>query len=685
MIHFRLVIAISTLFTSQVILAQDSTSKSLQEVIVTGQFKPQSLKNSVYQVNVINEERIKLSGATNIQQVLNNQLGFRFSNDPTLGTTDVSLNRISGRNVKILLDGVPLADRFDERVSLSQIDINTIERIEIVNGPMSVSFGTDAMGGVLNIITKKPIANSLSISARVQEETAGKEYHVLNYRGNHTQSVNISSKINNFYFSAGGTHNDFNGFNGLSGDQYGRDKSWLPKEQFLGNTKFGYKNSKLDIYYRVDAMAEKIIDRNKINYETARALDQHFITDRILQQIQSNYSFNNKLSLNTLLAYTNLKRSTKTYYHDFVKNTDSIGTGDGQQDVSKLSSFSFKNSLQYTISPKLSLQPGIDINHEKVSGDRVLGTPIINDYAFFLSAEYKPSNKINIRPSFRLISNSKFKAPPIVPSINTKFVLNKNIDLRLSYGFGFRAPVLRELFFRFVDVNHNIVGNPNLTAETSNSLNGSLSWTAPNLKGIKFTSTLNGFYNAIKGQIELIQSAGVVPTQYSYFNISKSKTKGFSLHNKIKVKQLDASIGFTYFGLQREFIGNDSKIIVSNFFWTPEINSNITYKLKKLNTSFGLFYKFIGVAPSLNIDPTGREQGLFSTKTDAYHLADFTITTNANKNVTVNAGIKNLFDVTSVNSNTVISSNLSHNNSNGLLVNYGRSYFLGLVFQFNKK
>jgi outer membrane receptor for ferrienterochelin and colicins len=681
MIHFRRIITITTLFLSQHILAQDSTSKSLEEVVVTGQLKPQSLKNSVYQVKVINQERIKLSGATNIQQVLNNQLGFRFSTDNITGT-DVKLNAVSGRNIKILLDGVPLLDRFDERVSLSQIDINTIERIEIVNGPMSVSFGTDAMGGVLNIITKNPSANSLSISARLQEETAGKEYHVLNYRGNHTQNLNISARKNNFYFSAGGTHNDFNGF---GGDQYGRDNSWLPKEQFLGNTKFGYKNSKLDIYYRIDAMAEKIIDRNEINYGTAKALDQNFITDRILQQIQSNYSFNNKLSLNTLLAYTNLKRSTKTYYHDFVKNTDSIGTGDGQQDVSKLNSFSFKNTLQYTLSPKISLQPGIDINHEKVSGDRVLGTPIINDYAFFLSAEYKPTNKINIRPGFRLINNSKFKAPPIVPSINTKFVLSKNIDLRLSYGVGFRAPVLRELFFRFVDVNHNIVGNPNLKAETSNSLNGSLSWTATNHKAINFTSTLNGFYNAFKDQIELIQSIGVVPTQYSYFNIAKSKTKGFSLDNKINVKQLDASIGFAYFALQREFIGGDSKIITSDYFWTPEINSNITYKIKKLNTSLGLFYKFIGVAPSLNIDPTGREQGLFSTKTDAYHLADFTVTTNANKNFTVNAGIKNLFDVTSVNSNTVISSNLSHNNSNALLVNYGRSYFLGLVFQFNKK
>src|SRR5262245_32065041 len=108
---------------------EDSTNaKQLGDVVVTGQYKPQSVKNSVYQVRVINNERIRLSGATNVQQVLNNQLGFRFSNDNTLGTTDVELMGMSGRNVKILLDGVPMIDRGDTRESLNQIDVNTIDR-----------------------------------------------------------------------------------------------------------------------------------------------------------------------------------------------------------------------------------------------------------------------------------------------------------------------------------------------------------------------------------------------------------------------------------------------------------------------------------------------------------------------------------------------------------------------------
>ncbi len=678
MIHFRIIIVAAAITISQNILAQDSTSKSLEDVVITGQYKPQSLKNSVYQLKVVTAERIKLSGATNVQQVLNNQLGFRFSTDNITGTK-VKLNGIDGRNVKILLDGVPLLDRFDERVSLSQIDVNTIERIEIVDGPMSVSFGTDAMGGVINIITKRLSQNNLSITARLQEETVGNEYHAFNYRGAHIQGLNVSLKKNNWYLSTGGTHNDFSGFGGRD---FGRDKEWLPKNQLLGNAKIGYKNNKLDIYYRIDAMRELITDRNEINYGTATAKDQKFTTNRFLHQIQSNYKFNEKLIHSAFLAYTDLKRSTETNLHNFVTNTETKTTDDGEQDISTLKSYSFKNTLQYTISSKLSFQPGIDINHEKMSGARVEGSPIIDDYAFFVSAEYKPTDKINIRPGFRIVKNTKFDAPPIIPSINTKFVITKDLDLRLSYGQGFRAPVLRELFFKFVDVNHNIVGNPNLKAETSNSINGSLSWTAPNLKKIKFNTTLSGFYNAFKNQIELRLNPVSIPPQYTYFNITKSKTKGFSIDNKINVKKLSASIGFTYIGYQSEYNTENTK---PNFFWTPELNSNITYSLKTINTSFGLFYKFVGAEPDLGYDPTGREVGLFPTKTNAYHLADFTITTTANKNLTINAGIKNLFDVTTVNSTTVISSNLSHNKADGLLVNYGRSYFLGLVFQLNKK
>ena len=82
-------------------------------------------------------------------------MGIRFATDYTLGETDIAIMGMSGQNVKVLLDGIPLVDRGGTKQSLSQVDINTIERIELVEGPMSVIYGTDALAGVINIITKK--------------------------------------------------------------------------------------------------------------------------------------------------------------------------------------------------------------------------------------------------------------------------------------------------------------------------------------------------------------------------------------------------------------------------------------------------------------------------------------------------------------------------------------------------
>jgi outer membrane receptor for ferrienterochelin and colicins len=669
------------LFTTNAALAQDSTNtKSLNEVVVTGQYRPQSLKNAVYQIKTINNQRIKLSGATNVQQVLNTQLGFRFSNDNILGT-DVQVNGMSGRNVKILLDGVPMLDRFDQRTSLSQIDINTIERIEIIEGPMAVSFGTDAMAGVINIITKKNNKNSLAITARVQEETAGKEYYALSYKGMHIQNVGISFNKNSWNIATGFTHNSFEGF---GGDSYGRNKSWLPKEQFLGNAKIGYTKGKLDIYYRLDAMTELLKDRNTINFENAKAKDQSFTTNRFMQQLQSNLRFSEKLQLNSILAYTDFKRSTVTKEVNFVDNSYTLGKEDGEQDISTLNSFSIKNTVQYKAANNISVQAGIDINHEKASGQRIIDNPTINDYAFFISSEYKPTASINIRPGFRIIKNSAYQAPPIIPSINTKFVINKNVDVRLSYGIGFRAPALRELYFEFKDINHNIVGNKDLKAETSNSLNGSLSLSLLNKKAIKLNTTIGTFYNVFNDQISLVVSK-TVKDQFTYYNFDKVKTTGINIENKISAKNIEANIGMAYIARANYYEADTYKNDDRNFLWTTEVNANVTYQIPAVKTTLGLFYKFVGAKPDFSEEPRETPAGYYLTNTNAYNLADFTITTIANRLFTVNAGVKNIFDVSSVQSNTIGNTNLAHNGDGPLSISYGRSYFIGLLFNWNKK
>jgi outer membrane receptor for ferrienterochelin and colicins len=675
------------LLVSVVTGQEDSAvAKQLNEVVITGQYKPQSVKSSVYQVRVISNERIRLSGATSVQQVLNNQLGFRFSNDNTLGTTDVQLLGMSGRNVKILLDGVPLVDRGDTRESLGQVDINTIERIEIVEGPMSVSYGSDALAGVVNIITKRPGNNSFSITAKAQEETASDEYYPFSYQGIHTQSLGLSWQKNNWSVMLGGNHNDFDGY---GGDVYGRAKNWRPKEQWLGNARIGYRNNVIDLYYRLDGMHEEIVSRGPINPNAFTAMDQYYNTKRFTHQLQNTWRMSGKLQLSSIASYTDYSRQTETFMKDFVAGSSTPGTQAGQHDASTFKSFLFRNTLNYVINQKVSLQPGIDITHEKAGGERINGSPVINDYALFVSSEIKPTAKINIRPGLRFIKNSVYDAPPVVPSINTKFVLSKALDLRLAYAYGFRSPALRELYFNFLDANHTIIGNPDLKAEHSNSFNGSLTgnWNPQRKNKILLTSTLGGFYNVFNDLISFASSPTSTDTTVTV-NIAKFKTTGVTLENILQWKDLSATLGFSYIGRYNDLSDDDAFKAedLPSFVWSPEINSNIMYTVKKIQTSFGFFYKFTGSRPGylLAFNSTTNQDELRQTKVGSFHWADVTVTKPLFTCFTLTAGVKNLFDVTDL-TNTNVNPGGAHSSGSSVPMNYGRSYFLGLAFQWNKK
>lgn len=679
------VLLITTMVNAQNKLNSDTSwfSKDLSELIITAQYKPQTIKKSVYQVRVINNERIRLSGATNVQQVLNNQVGFRFSNDNTLGTTDVQLMGMSGRNVKILLDGVPMIDRGDTRESLNQVDINSIDRIEVVEGPMSVIFGSDALAGVINIITKKQVKNDLSVSAKLQEETAGNEYHPFNYKGVHSQNLNVAYRKNSWALNLGGTHNDFDGF---GGDEYGRDKSWKPKEQWLGNVRISYGKGRFNMYYRTDLLNEDIKSRGAINYNNYKAIDRQYISDRLSHQVQGSYNFDKNLQLAGIISYSDYKRKTKTTLYDFEKGTNALTTGQGEQDLSKFNSFIFRTSVLYQLSNAVTLQPGIDINREQASGERISGKPVITDYAVFVSAEIKPVSGINIRPGLRFTKNSVYDAPPVIPSINSKFVLNKNVDLRLAYAYGFRSPALRELYFYFVDVNHNIVGNPNLKAEHSNSFNGSVNYSTSLSKVVSYNASVGGFFNDFNNQIDFALSSANT-NQYSYFNVNRAKTTGLVLENKLAWKNLEASAGFSYIGFYRKLYDDKDYIKLDDkeYLWSPEATASVNYAVNLLKTKFSLFYKYTGSKPQY-VNGTNRsgQSVLYIAEAAAYHLADLTFNTTLTKYVSVSGGVKNIFDVNNVNTTAAASGSL-HGSGNSLAINYGRSYFIGLNLQWNGK
>ncbi len=671
---------------AQEIKVDTTKANDLKDVVVTGQYGPQTLRNSVYNIRTITADRIKLRAATNVQQVLNTELGFRFSNDLTLGTTDIQLMGMTGRNVKILLDGIPMADRSDTRESLNQIDINTIERIEIVEGPMSVVYGADALAGVINIITKNPAKSLLNLSARVQEESAGNEYEALSGKGNHIQNFSASWKNSHWRALAGFTHNDFGGWNLASktatiSEVAAVTNRWKPKEQYLGNTKIGYRNNNFSIWYRLDVLKEDIDVRNGLNPNTYKGLLQTYTTHRYTQQLQSEYKISNKLQLSAIAGYTNLERATRTVIHDFTNNTEELSTGAGEQDIAKFNATNFRATAIYNLNQLVSFQPGFEYNRDSASGQRIKGSPVINDYAAFITAEIKLGNGVNIRPGLRFIKNSIYDAPPVIPSLNAKFILSQNLDLRLAYAKGFRSPALRELYYDFVDASHNILGNPDLKAEESNSFNGSLVWSAIHHTDVELRSTLTGFYNLVNNRIDFATSP-TDNTVTTLVNISRYKTTGGTLDNVFTYKKnLQASLGISYIGRYSGFSG-DNNMEIPEFVWATEINSNITYTFPKIRGSVSLFYKYTGSLPSYQLSTENSVNTIKLTKIGDFHTADIMLNKNLFRSITVNAGIKNLFNVTQLTNTSTVTGGV-HSAGGAVPYSYGRSYVLGLSYNLD--
>ena len=680
-------LTIVSVFFALVALAQDSLKTlSLKEVVITGQFEPQSLRKSVYQVRTITNEVIRQRSATNVQSILNTELGIRFSNDLTLGTSDISLMGMSGQNVKILLDGVPLLDRGATKESLNQIDVNTIERIEIVEGPMSVVYGSDPLAGVINIITKKSIAgdNSLSVDARILEETAGEEYDVFSGKGIHNENVNVLWQGKAWDASASVTRNNSGGWK----ESRVTDTSireWHPKDQWLGMGSVGYSNDHFRIWYRLNYLNENILSKENTYVDprtnALMAIDREYITNRFTHQAQAEWKLNDRWNFNALASYQDYSRKTLT-------TTVNLETGDrrlylneaGAQDESQFDSKLFRAIALHKFSSAVSLQSGIDVNLNKGFGDRIEGTRTINDYALFTSTEINPSNAVNIRPGFRFTYNSVYDAPPVIPSVNAKFALSNKLDLRLAYAYGFRAPALRELYFSFHDANHDIDGNPDLKAEHSNSFTGSLAWQAYSTPGFRITTTAGSFYNFFENMITLGNADPDDASQFTYINIYKNRTTGVTLNNSLRWKNVQAAAGFSYIGVYNQLSEEDGSL--PSIMWTPEVNATVTWYLDNIDASFSAFYKFNGNRSSYAATTVDGEQVINLGKISSYHWTDVTATKKLTKLFEMSAGVKNLFDVTQVNS--TVGSGDTHSTTGALPVGYGRSYFVSLSFHLTQ-
>jgi len=168
---------------------------------------------------------------------------------------------------------------------------------------------------------------------------------------------------------------------------------------------------------------------------------------------------------------------------------------------------------------------GYDVSREEALGSRVGGgLRAMHNAAVFGSFEWRPHPAWTLRPGLRVLYNDVFRAP-LVPSLHAKWSHGPHA-IRASFARGFRAPELKELYFEFVDFNHNLRGNTDLRSEVSNSFQAS--YTLRRLTDRAFWSpTVKLFHTEVTDLIDLAL-VDQETTSYMYINVGQVRTSGVS-------------------------------------------------------------------------------------------------------------------------------------------------------------
>ena len=619
----------------------------LDEIVITAQIGESSRKNSINNVISISKEEIEEFNTLNLGDLLNQQALFDIQIDPVLGAS-IEIQGMSGNNVNILVDGIPVIGRKGGQIDVSQLNLSNIEKIEIVKGPSSISYGSNSTGGVINLISKRNIQNNQIILSNYYENIGLNQLNIDLNKKIKQQQFNINIGCSNFI--------------GYSEDTL-RAKEWKPKRQYFGQIMWVSKIKENDIRLKSYFFDEKIIEMGNENYPPfdGTALDNHYLTYRNTNDLsivrkQENYS------LNTLVSQSSTKFKRVQYSIDLL--TDEELKTNNPDFTSEDLFTAFYSRVEYNRLnwSKISAQFGLDYRNDMVRGGRIQsGKAESFEWAFFSKTELKLTTNLKGQIGIRIPYHSIYSAP-LTPSLQLHFSKSPKLQYRASYARGFRAPSIKELFMEFIDSNHNIIGNSELDAEYSHAFNSSIVFT-PYQKNSKYVQIdLEASLQYLNNKIELAQIENT--TNYTYFNISKAKYYGLNTTIDSKISNSSkVSIGWNIY--KTEF--NESL--------KPSTFQNITllYKYTNLKYKFGGNINF-KISPEITTQRFENDE-LISVQQDPYELINLNMHKTLSKyNSTISFGMKNLMNVKNILS---IGNGAAHSSSESL-ISWGRTFFVNL-------
>ena len=571
--------------------AQNDTlfNRTLDEIVITATRTERKIGNTAVPVSIINKKTIQLSGSLRLNDILQEQTGLQITGGTGSNAVGggvfgngVQLQGLSPDHTIILLDGEPLIGRQGGVMDLSRFAVGNIRKIEIVKGPSSSLYGSDAMGGVINIIIEPARGNNFTAGIR-----SGSFLNTDIYT-----SGNISkNKTSLLYFL------NRNSSHGYELDKTTPEKTQEPYFNYTGQLKFGYQfspktklitNSRL--YYGLQK-SRYAINSSQLNV-TGDGRTKDFLINPVLS-----HRFNNRLQTNLRLmasgySFTQQLDSiinNKQYYYDRFNQ--------GFYRVENQTDFSWNTNNTLTIGEGFTLQTVNTTRYSKKQEQQM--------WHGFAQHEWRAVKNLILISGLRYDYNTDF-ASRLSPKVAVNYAINKKIKLIASYGAGFKAPDFRQLYLNFTNnaaEGYSIYGsnefsivflqqqqNLGLISTISPSANLITKLKPEISDGFNIGTTLN-FIASLKIDINLFRNdvnnlINYIPVAtntngssvFSYININRAFTQGVELNISYKIKTLQISGGY-------QLLSTGDKDLLE------KIKNNEVYGRDKVNGSARLMTK----------------------------------------------------------------------------------------------
>jgi len=596
----------------------------LNEVVVTGTKSEKTLKNVPVLTQVISARKMLELGITNVTDALATMVpGLNVSHNGTLVT--VTLQGMDAKYVLFLIDGERIAGEVDGDINYSMLNLQDIDHIEIIKGASSSLYGSNAIGGVINIITKKinePFdAKFYSRYSKYNELYSGGSIALKKGIIGSRTSINFS-RTDGYDVTPETPHdwtqNPYNSY------QISQKFEITPSSKLSFTPYFTYYQ-----FERGNVSARPVHD---LYVDLSGGLKGQYYFGK--SSIDFSY-YRDRYNTYTILEQLNNKRDTASF--DFIQT--------------------FRTQGNFHISDRNSLTAGVEYNTERLFSTRVEGgLKNASEAVFYLQEDIRFGKRWELIAGIRTGSHSNygFNAAPKISAMFKQGFLN----FRASAGTGFRSPALKELYFSFDHFGEFLVeGNPQLKPESSKYISGSIEFSKPwNNSSVSIYRNL--LSDMITERIIIIPDA--VETTYQYENVASASVNGIDLLSKQKVfKGVWLSVGYTYV----HALDKETGLQLYN---TAKHSGNISldYNFKKKNYSFTaqVHCQLMGERIYLNADGTTGYDRPFSNWR-------FTISQEY-KWLRISTGLDNIFGI-------VIPNNYD-------FISPGRRFFVGMNIDFGK-